>query len=101
MPGPSHQLIVIGENINTTRKVRATSPNIVQEDGKVGYAYTGLDGARRYFRRIERNATIPQYTVEIRYRPARTPAHQYGTYQATDEDYEESSGQKPGEWVMD
>lgn len=47
MPGPSHQLIVIGENINTTRKVRATSPNIVQEDGKVGYAYTGLDGARR------------------------------------------------------
>ncbi len=43
MPGPSHNLIVIGENINTTRKVRATSSNIVHEDGKVGYAYTGLD----------------------------------------------------------
>jgi hypothetical protein len=40
-------LIVIGENINTTRKIRATSLNIVKEDGKVGYAYTGLDGARR------------------------------------------------------
>ena len=25
----------------------------------------------------------------------------YGTYQATDEDYEEWSGRKPGEWVMD
>lgn len=40
-------LIVIGENINTTRRIRATSKNIVQEDGKVGYAYTGLDGERR------------------------------------------------------
>jgi len=40
-------LIVIGENINTTRKIRATSPNIVKEDGKVGYAYTGIDGTRR------------------------------------------------------
>jgi len=25
----------------------------------------------------------------------------YGTYQATDEDYERWSGQKPGQWVMD
>jgi len=47
MSSASHGPIVIGENINTTRKVRATSPNIVQEDGKVGYAYTGLDGERR------------------------------------------------------
>lgn len=47
MSSASQGLIVIGENINTTRKIRATSPNIVQEDGKVGYAYTGLDGARR------------------------------------------------------
>lgn len=47
MSSASQGLIVIGENINTTRKIRATSPNIVHEDGKVGYAYTGLDGARR------------------------------------------------------
>lgn len=47
MPGSSSGLIVIGENINTTRKIRATSPNIVQEDGKVGYAYAGLDSERR------------------------------------------------------
>ncbi len=47
MSSASNGLIVIGENINTTRKIRATSPNIVREDGKVGYAYTGLDGARR------------------------------------------------------
>ena len=40
-------LTVIGENINTTRRIRATSPNIVKEDGKVGWAYTGLDGTRR------------------------------------------------------
>ena len=40
-------LIVIGENINTTRRIKATSKNIVQEDGKVGYVYTDLDGSRR------------------------------------------------------
>jgi 5-methyltetrahydrofolate--homocysteine methyltransferase len=47
VPSANNGLIVIGENINTTRKIRATSPNIVQEDGKVGYAYTGLDGTRQ------------------------------------------------------
>ncbi len=40
-------LIVIGENINTTRRIRATSPKIVKEDGKVGWAYTDLDGTKR------------------------------------------------------
>ena len=40
-------LIVIGENINTTRRIRATSPQIVKEDGKVGWAYTDLDGTKR------------------------------------------------------
>ena len=41
------RLIVIGENINTTRRIKATSKNIVQEDGKVGYAYTDLDGTQK------------------------------------------------------
>jgi cobalamin-dependent methionine synthase I len=40
-------LIVIGENINTTRRIRATSTNIVKTDGKIGYAYIDLDGTRR------------------------------------------------------
>lgn len=40
-------LTVIGENINTTRRIRASSPKIVKEDGKVGWGYTGLDGTAR------------------------------------------------------
>jgi len=41
------QLIVIGENVNTTRRIKADSPKIVKEDGKVGWVYTDLDGTRR------------------------------------------------------
>ncbi len=41
------RLVVIGENINTTRRIKATSPNIVREDGKIGYAYQDIDGERR------------------------------------------------------
>ncbi len=38
----------IGENFNTTRRVKATSPRIVQEDGKAALAYTDLDGTKRF-----------------------------------------------------
>lgn len=38
-------LIVIGENINTTRRIRADSKNIVKRDDKVFYRYTDLDGS--------------------------------------------------------
>jgi 5-methyltetrahydrofolate--homocysteine methyltransferase len=38
------KLIVIGENINTTRRIRADSKNIVKRDGKVFWRYPGLDG---------------------------------------------------------
>ena len=38
-------LIVIGENINTTRRIRADSKNIVLEDGKAYWRYTDLDGS--------------------------------------------------------
>lgn len=41
------KLVVIGENINTTRRIKAGSPNITREDGKVGYVYKDLDGSRR------------------------------------------------------
>lgn len=40
--------IVIGENINTTRRIRANSKNIVQKDGKVFWQYPGLDGQPGY-----------------------------------------------------
>lgn len=36
--------IVIGENINTTRRIRADSKNIVKKDDKVFWRYPGLDG---------------------------------------------------------
>jgi 5-methyltetrahydrofolate--homocysteine methyltransferase len=38
------KLIVIGENINTTRRIRANSKAIVKRDGKVFWRYPGLDG---------------------------------------------------------
>jgi len=38
-------LIVIGENINTTRRIRADSKNIVKRDGKAYWRYTDLDGS--------------------------------------------------------
>ena len=38
-------LIVIGENINTTRRIRADSKNIVQKDGKAYWRYADLDGS--------------------------------------------------------
>jgi len=40
-------LIVIGENINTTRRIKANSPNIVQEDGRAAFVYTDMEGHRR------------------------------------------------------
>lgn len=63
MSSANNGLIVIGENINTTRKIRATSPNIVQEDGKVGYAYIGLDGNRRL---LDITDIFPEDPAELR-----------------------------------
>lgn len=44
----SSKLIVIGENINTTRRIKADSPNIAREGDKVGYVYQDLDGTRKW-----------------------------------------------------
>ena len=41
-------LTVIGENINTTRRIRADSKNIVQEDGKVSFVYMDVDGSKKH-----------------------------------------------------
>lgn len=44
---PSEGLIVIGENFNVTRKIKATSPRVVRENGKVGIGYVDTGGAKR------------------------------------------------------
>lgn len=40
-------LVIIGENFNATRKIKITSPRVVDDGEKVGIAYTDLDGNRR------------------------------------------------------
>ena len=40
-------LIVIGENFNATRKIRANNPRVIQVDGKTGIGYTDLAGTKR------------------------------------------------------
>jgi 5-methyltetrahydrofolate--homocysteine methyltransferase len=47
MLGKDGGLIVIGENFNSTRKIKATSQRVVEEDGKTGIKYTDLDGKNR------------------------------------------------------
>jgi 5-methyltetrahydrofolate--homocysteine methyltransferase len=49
-------LIIIGENFNATRKIKITSPRVVQEDGKVGIGYTDLDGNKRL---LDVTSTVP------------------------------------------
>src|SRR2546427_8537534 len=40
-------LIVIGENLNATRKIQGNSPRIVKEGDRRGLAYTDLSGTNR------------------------------------------------------
>lgn len=54
---PKTGLIIIGENFNTTRKIKGTSPRVIQEDGKVGIAYTDLDGNKRV---LDVTACVPE-----------------------------------------
>lgn len=44
---PHQGLIVIGENLNATRKIRGSSPRIASEGGRSGLVYTDLSGSRR------------------------------------------------------
>ena len=44
---PKDRIIIIGENFNATRKVKATSPRVQELDGRTGIAYTDLDGTRK------------------------------------------------------
>lgn len=47
MSTKNNGLIIIGENFNATRKIKASSPRVAREDGQVGIAYTDLDGSKR------------------------------------------------------
>lgn len=40
-------LVIIGENFNATRKIKITSPKVIDEGAKVGIGYTDLDGNKR------------------------------------------------------
>ena len=44
---PADRLIVIGENFNATRKIKATSARVVREDNKVGVGYVDANGTKR------------------------------------------------------
>ena len=50
-------LVIIGENFNATRKIKITSPKVIQQDGKVGIGYTDLDGNKRV---LDVTGTIPE-----------------------------------------
>lgn len=47
MKNPGGGLIIIGENFNTTRKIKATSPKVVRDGNKVGIGYVDLDGNKK------------------------------------------------------
>lgn len=50
-------LVIIGENFNATRKIKITSPKVVQHDGKVGIAYVDLDGNKQM---LDVTASLPE-----------------------------------------
>ncbi|MBI4637040.1 MAG: dihydropteroate synthase [Candidatus Rokubacteria bacterium] len=53
-----HQgLIVIGENLNATRKIKGSSPRILKEDGRRGLPYTDLSGTKRV---LDLTAAFPE-----------------------------------------
>lgn len=47
MPDKENILDIIGENFNTTRRLRTTSPRLKKEGDKVGVTYPGPDGQTR------------------------------------------------------
>lgn len=49
MEVPGGGIIVIGENFNTTRKIKASSPRVTHAEGKIGISYMDLEGKRRMF----------------------------------------------------
>ncbi len=60
------RLIIIGENFNATRKIKATSPRVSREDGKWYINYVDLAGSKC---RLDVTATIPEDPIEQRLFP--------------------------------
>ena len=60
------RLIIIGENFNATRKIKATSPRVQRTDGKWYINYVDLDGSKC---RLDVTATIPEDPNEQRLFP--------------------------------
>lgn len=58
----SQGLIVIGENVNATRKIRANSPRVVRGNATVGVRYTDLDGNARL---LDCTDIVPQDPAEL------------------------------------
>lgn len=50
-------LIIIGENFNATRKIKATSPRVIETEGKWYVTYKQLDGSNA---RLDVTATMPE-----------------------------------------
>ena len=50
-------LVIIGENFNATRKIKASSPRVLRENGKWYITYTHLDNSPG---RLDVTATIPE-----------------------------------------
>lgn len=56
-------LDIIGENFNTSRRIKATSPRIVHQDGKAALTYTDLDGTPR---RLDVTDLYPDDPAELK-----------------------------------
>jgi 5-methyltetrahydrofolate--homocysteine methyltransferase len=56
-------LEIIGENFNTTRRVKATSPRIVHEDGKACLVYKNLEGAKCF---LDVSALYPSDPAQLK-----------------------------------
>ena len=59
----SNGLIIIGENFNATRKIKATSPRVEEKDGTYGIRYTNLDGVERV---LDITDIFPEDPAELR-----------------------------------
>ena len=56
-------LVIIGENFNATRRIKATSPRVTQQDGEWFVKYTELDGTHKH---LNVTATMPEDPNERR-----------------------------------
>jgi 5-methyltetrahydrofolate--homocysteine methyltransferase len=63
MAGSEKILDIIGENFNTTRRLKPTSPRVIRADGKIGVSYPGPDGSARI---LDITAIFPKQPADVR-----------------------------------